>query len=119
MGKGGETTGATLAETAHRARTWEVVEEGDGGGAADDCVGPEPPPGSEDGAGDARAHDGPRRQKVVVIHRLAVAASDSDAGKGKPETERRAALFSLVLVVTFSIVILAKEFLDCSFTTHE
>ena len=63
-----------------RVRTWEVVEEGDGGGAADDGVDPEPPPGPEDGAGDARAHDRPSRQEVVVVHRPAVAASDSDAG---------------------------------------
>ena len=64
-------------------RTWEVAEEGDGGGAADDGVDPEPPPGPEDGAGDARAHDRPSRQEVVVVHRPAVAASDSDAGKGR------------------------------------
>lgn len=74
---------AKIAETAHRhrARTWEVVEEGDGGGAADDGVDPEPPPGPEDGAGDTRAHDRPRRQEVVVVHRPAVASSDSDAGR--------------------------------------
>jgi hypothetical protein len=63
------------------------VDEGDGGGAADDGVDPEPPSGPEDGAGDARAHDRPRRQEVVLVHGLAVASSDSDAGKGKDRVD--------------------------------
>ena len=65
------------------------MEEWDGGGAADDGVDPEPPAGAEYGAGDARAHDRPRRQEVVAVHCTPVVAfSDSGAGKGKDSFER-------------------------------
>jgi hypothetical protein len=51
--------------------TGEVVEERDGGGAADDGVDPEPPGRAEDGAGNTRTYGCPHRWEIVVIHRAA------------------------------------------------
>lgn len=50
----------THGEIEASARTGEVVHEGDRDGAAHDGVDPEPPPGAEHGAGDARPEDRPQ-----------------------------------------------------------
>jgi hypothetical protein len=47
------------------ALTWEVVEEGDRDGAADDGVHPEPPSSPEDGPGHAWPDDPPQQRKVL------------------------------------------------------
>lgn len=67
--EGAETMEQTMEGRRRGARTWEVVKERYGGGAADDGVDPEPPPGAKDSPSDARGHDWPRRQKVVIVHR--------------------------------------------------
>lgn len=98
--EGGQKRARCSRGTARAWLTWEVVEEWDGGGAADDGVDPEPPPGPKYGAGDARAHDRPRRQEVVAVHRPAVALLRLRRREGErqlSETGREAALFSLVL----------------------
>lgn len=95
------------------------MEEWDGGGAADDGVDPEPPAGSEYGAGDARAHDLPRRQEVVAVHRP---PRGGLLRLRRREGEREfsdtggwaAALFSLVLA-SFLIAILFLRDSYCDF----
>ena len=90
-----------------RVRTWEVAEEGDGGGAADDGVDPEPPPGPEDGAGDARATTGQAARRLLWSIAPRWPPPTPTPARGETDWGRGDDLFSLVLE-SFSIVILLK-----------